>query len=139
MHDLFYPFDGRGWQRSGQDFGTSRHERLSDAFQGRSELPIQRWRIGGANFNRQLAYTNSLLYLTTEYLSKIAAPLFIRLTPDENHVKVCHIVVMVFTLWLIASILAMALRCDLSQPWIDADDAQCAGMVTAFAKYIMCF
>ena len=83
-----------------------------------------------ANSYHQLAFTNALLYLTTIYLSKIAATLlFMRLTPDEKHIKVCHGVLLVSTLWVIASILAMALRCDLSEPWIDATDAQCTGMV----------
>jgi len=46
------------------------------------------------------------------------ALLFIRLTPRKDHKRVATGILGTVTVWLVVSIFLVALRCNLSHPWI---------------------
>lgn len=67
----------------------------------------------------QSDYAADLLYIITIYLSKASAVfLFLRLTPNKAHKLFCWSIMGTSTLWVILSLFLVALRCQLSQPWV---------------------
>lgn len=67
----------------------------------------------------QSDYAADLLYIITIYLTKASAVfLFLRLTPNKAHKVFCWTIMGTSTLWVILSIFIVALRCQLSQPWV---------------------
>lgn len=67
----------------------------------------------------QSDYAADLLYIITIYLSKCSAVfLFLRLTPNKAHKIFCWSIMATSTLWVILSLFIVALRCQLSQPWV---------------------
>lgn len=44
--------------------------------------------------------------------------LFVRLTPRKDHKRMAQGILLAVTVWMIASVFLVALRCDLAQPWI---------------------
>lgn len=67
----------------------------------------------------QSDYAADLLYIITIYLTKASAVfLFLRLTPNKAHKLFCWTIMGTSTLWVILSIFIVALRCQLSQPWV---------------------
>lgn len=67
----------------------------------------------------QSDYAADLLYIITIYLTKASAVfLFLRLTPNKAHKIFCWTIMGTSTLWVILSIFIVALRCQLSQPWV---------------------
>lgn len=81
----------------------------------------------------QSNYAADLLYIITIYLSKASAVfLFLRLTPNKQHVIFCWSIMTASTLWVVVSLLAIALRCQLSQPWVMDD--HCKHVVRKFSS-----
>lgn len=67
----------------------------------------------------QSDYAADLLYIFTIYLTKASAVfLFLRLTPNKAHKLFCWTIMGTSTLWVILSVFIVALRCQLSQPWV---------------------
>ncbi|MCJ1269405.1 hypothetical protein MMC22_009297 [Lobaria immixta] len=72
-------------------------------------------------------YASDLLYVLAIYFSKVSAVfLFLRLTPNKRHVRFCYGILGTSTIWVVASIFAVALRCQLSQPWVN--DEHCVNI-----------
>ncbi|MCJ1291175.1 hypothetical protein MMC34_002718 [Xylographa carneopallida] len=73
-------------------------------------------------------YADDILYIITLWLTKSsAALLFMRLTPDQNHVRAAKAVLAISTVWVVVSLFMVALRCQLSTPWMDYD-GQCTNL-----------
>ncbi|MCJ1436551.1 hypothetical protein MMC27_005930 [Xylographa pallens] len=73
-------------------------------------------------------YADDILYIITLWLTKSsAALLFTRLTPSRNHVFAAKAVLAISTVWAVVSIFMIALRCQLSTPWMDYD-GQCSNL-----------
>ena len=83
-----------------------------------------------AKYPLQTDYTSDLLFILAIYFSKASAVfLFLRLTPNKHHVMFCWGIMATSTVWAVASIFAVALRCQLSQPWVV--DEHCVNVVSA--------
>lgn len=79
----------------------------------------------------QSDYASDLLYILAIYFSKVSAVyLFLRLTPNKQHVRFCYGILGTSTIWVVASIFMLALRCHLSQPWVN--DEHCVNIVRFF-------
>ena len=75
-------------------------------------------------------YVTDIFYLLTLWLTKCSvALLFLRLSPDRNHMISSYAFLGSSTVFLVASIFAVCLRCDLAAPWLFADQ-QCPGLVS---------
>jgi hypothetical protein len=84
----------------------------------------------------QLGYSSDILYLVDLFLSKCSVCLlFIRLTSNNAHIKLFQALLGFTTVWMIVSVFIVALRCDLSQPWIQYDGS-CSGLVRLPASRI---
>lgn len=67
----------------------------------------------------QTDYASDLLFILAIYCSKASAVfLFLRLTPKKHHVRFCWSILVTSTIWAVASLFAVAMRCQLSQPWV---------------------
>lgn len=67
----------------------------------------------------QSDYAADLLYIFTIYLTKASAIfLFLRLTPNKAHKLFCWTIMGTSTVWVVLSVFIVALRCQLSQPWV---------------------
>ena len=85
----------------------------------------------------QALYASDILYIITLWLTKCSiAFLFLRLSPDKSHKLVSNATLLVSTVLTVISILIVALRCDLANPWIFID-VQCPGLVRAFRFIIV--
>ena len=81
----------------------------------------------------QSDYASDILYLVAVYFSKASAcGLFLRLTPNKHHVMFCWGILGASSAWLVASILAVAIKCRVSEPWVV--NAQCSGVVSVNCK-----
>ncbi|KAL8923699.1 MAG: hypothetical protein Q9208_004451 [Pyrenodesmia sp. 3 TL-2023] len=68
---------------------------------------------------QKLLYASDFFFLCTIWASKCSmALLYTRLTPRADHKRLALGIRVIVTVWLIMSIFLVALRCDLSQPWI---------------------
>ncbi|KUI63712.1 hypothetical protein VM1G_10502 [Cytospora mali] len=84
------------------------------------------------------AFASDILYIFTLWLTKCSvALLFIRLTPEQKHILASYVVLGGSTLLMVVSEILVAVRCDISQPWIFVGD-KCSDLfqrwqvVTAF-------
>ncbi|KAL8887479.1 MAG: hypothetical protein Q9215_004954 [Flavoplaca cf. flavocitrina] len=69
-----------------------------------------------------LLYASDFFFLLTIWASKCSmALLFTRLTPRHDQKKLALVLRITVTVWLVLSIFLVALRCNLSQPWIFFD------------------
>ena len=76
----------------------------------------------------QSDYASDLLYILAIYFSKLSAVfLFLRLTPNKQHVRFCYSILGTSTVWVVAAIFMVAIRCQLSQPWVN--DQHCVNIV----------
>lgn len=67
----------------------------------------------------QISYVSDFLYLITLWCSKCSMSfVFMRLSPDKRQTQVAKGILVAATIWLVVSIFMIALRCDLSHPWI---------------------
>jgi len=74
-----------------------------------------------------------MLYIVAVWLSKAStAFLLLRLSPNRHHILASKIVAVITAVTAVASVLAVALRCNLSHPWlnINSHQGQCAGLVS---------
>ncbi|KAK3704773.1 hypothetical protein LTR37_013604 [Vermiconidia calcicola] len=79
-------------------------------------------------FALQLYYTSVILWVLSLALSKAStASLLMRLGVTKQHKMAFGAMLAFVALWGVASVFALALQCDLSQPWKLAG-AQCSGM-----------
>ncbi|KAK1759194.1 hypothetical protein QBC47DRAFT_99712 [Echria macrotheca] len=79
---------------------------------------------------QKIGYVADIFYLLTTLLTKGSIGyLFIRLSPDINHIRAAYGCLAAATVFTVASILATCLRCDLQAPWIFIN-AQCTGLLT---------
>ena len=66
----------------------------------------------------QSYYASDLLYLLANALAKCSVALLLaRLTRTRVHLTVCYAITALSAVWGFASMLAVALRCQLSEPW----------------------
>jgi len=73
-------------------------------------------------------YADDILYIITLWLTKSsAALLFMRLTPNRHHVLAAKAVLAASTVWAVVSMFMIALRCQLTTPWMDYD-GQCTNL-----------
>ena len=81
-----------------------------------------------SNKRGQSDFVSDIFYIFTLYLAKSSGVfLYLRLTPNKYHVRFCWAIFGASTLWALASILAVVIRCHGSTPWIM--DEQCNNMV----------
>ena len=74
-------------------------------------------------------YVSVLFFVVSLGLSKISvAFLLLRLTPQQQHRRVLHVIVALMAVWTVASTFAVALQCNLSHPWILIQES-CPGAV----------
>ena len=67
----------------------------------------------------QTSYVTDLLYLATLCLSRISVALLIaRLTRSKQHLIAARAAAIVTAIWGFAGVLALALRCNLHNPWM---------------------
>ncbi|KAI4112533.1 MAG: hypothetical protein LQ345_006332 [Seirophora villosa] len=79
---------------------------------------------------QKLLYASDFFFLLTLWASKCSmALLFTRLTPRADHKRLAFGIRIIVTVWLVLSIFLVALRCDLSEPWIFIDP-RCKDAVT---------
>ncbi|CAF9920580.1 MAG: hypothetical protein HETSPECPRED_004291 [Heterodermia speciosa] len=79
---------------------------------------------------QKVIYAADIFFLITMWCSKCSVALtFIRLTPQKKHKTVARGIMVATTVWLVLSIFLIALRCDLSQPWIFIG-TKCQDLVT---------
>ncbi|OCL15262.1 hypothetical protein AOQ84DRAFT_329710 [Glonium stellatum] len=65
-------------------------------------------------------YVNDILFLISMSISKACiALLFMRLSPGKNHIKVSKFALISSIVWAVVSIFMVALKCNLSQPWVE--------------------
>ena len=82
----------------------------------------------GANGGKA-TYGSDILYLITAYITKCSTIfLLLRLTSGKRHRRAFKATLVASTVWVVASIFAIALRCDLSRPWI-VFNQKCDGLV----------
>jgi hypothetical protein len=70
------------------------------------------------------------------WLSKASAAfLFLRLSPKSRHVLASKIDAAIAAVTAVVSVLIVALRCNLSHPWININShqANCAGLVSVYS------
>ncbi|KAI1919833.1 hypothetical protein LOZ12_002204 [Ophidiomyces ophidiicola] len=79
------------------------------------------------------AYVSDLLYISTLYVSKCSGSFFyLRISPGRTLSRAVWCVVLLTTLWLIASVLLVGLRCNISVPWTDVT-AECSSLFPRWA------
>ncbi|KAI1959547.1 hypothetical protein LOZ58_004356 [Ophidiomyces ophidiicola] len=79
------------------------------------------------------AYVSDLLYISTLYVSKCSGSFFyLRISPGRTLSRAVWCVVLLTTLWLIASVLLVGLRCNISVPWTDIT-AECSSLFSRWA------
>lgn len=79
----------------------------------------------------QSDYASDLLYILAIYFSKLSAVfLFLRLTPNKQHIRFCYSILGTSTVWVVAAIFMVAIRCQLGQPWVN--DQHCVNIVQDF-------
>jgi hypothetical protein len=82
----------------------------------------------------KLYYGSNILFLIALALSKASvAALLVRLCVDKTQKRFFIAALAFVGLWLIASIVAVALQCDLPRPWILLD-GKCHGIVSTFQR-----
>lgn len=78
----------------------------------------------------QIAFACEVLYVFILWLTKCSvAFLFIRLTPDSNHITASYVVLGGSTMLMFTSELLIAIQCDETKPWIILG-AQCGDLVS---------
>jgi hypothetical protein len=78
----------------------------------------------------KLYYSSNILFLVALAFSKASvASLLLRLCADKRQKRFFVGALASNGLWLVSSIFAMALQCDISQPWILVGE-QCDGVVS---------
>lgn len=79
----------------------------------------------------QLLYAGSLLYIIANVLGKCATTLLIvRISRMRQQLLTCNVALVLIAAWGFGSLLAEALRCDLSHPWLYYGQ-QCSGLVSS--------
>lgn len=77
----------------------------------------------------QLAYAADILLIITLCLSKCSVILLLKgLTRNTDHYKACKMILGLSAIWGVASVFAIALRCELSHPWLTLD-GHCTNLV----------
>jgi hypothetical protein len=74
-----------------------------------------------------------MLYIVAVWLSKAStACLLLRLSPKRHHILASKIDTAIVAVTAVASVLTVALRCNLSHPWLNitSHHGQCAGLVS---------
>lgn len=80
---------------------------------------------------QKIYYTSSLFYILVIGLSKISVICFLsRISRMKQHRLVFNIAMGLITAWMVGSFLAMALQCDISNPWIIENQPECSGTVS---------
>lgn len=80
----------------------------------------------------QALYTSDILYILTLWLTKCSVGfLFLRLSPDKNHKMMSNMILLASTVLMVVSVFIVALRCDLTHPWIFVNE-QCTNLVSWF-------
>ncbi len=78
----------------------------------------------------QDVYASDLLYIVGMWLTKCSAAfLFLRLSPDRVHMAAAKALLAASTVFMLISVLAVALRCSLAHPWLVVGE-QCSGLVS---------
>jgi hypothetical protein len=78
----------------------------------------------------QALYAADILYIVTLWWSKGATILLTkRLTPSRQHRYICYALGGFVTVWAIVSVFLVALRDDISAPWLDRSTEQFSQLV----------
>lgn len=84
---------------------------------------------------QKIYYTANLFYILIIGLSKISVICFLsRISRMKQHRIVFNIAMGLITAWMVASFFAMALQCNLKNPWIIVSDEGCSGTVSSFGS-----
>lgn len=84
----------------------------------------------GRSNGQQALYAADVLYIPALAFSKLATlQLITALSPARRHKRVCYALCAVTTLWAVAGVFAVAIRCDLSEPWDALTSQQCPDLV----------
>jgi hypothetical protein len=84
-------------------------------------------------------YTSNLFYVITLGLAKCSVGLFLlRLSPDKRHNLASTVILVATVVLAVASLLTVALQCDLSRPWIFIN-AQCSNLVRYRLNFVILF
>lgn len=79
---------------------------------------------------QNMYYTSNLFFIMAIGLAKISVVrLLHRISRSEQHRLVFNIATGLIGAWIVASVFALALQCDLHHPWISVDQ-KCPGMVS---------
>ena len=79
---------------------------------------------------QKMYYTSNLFFITAVGLSKISVMCFLRrISRVRHHRLVFNTTIGLITAWIIGSLLAVALQCNLQHPWISVHEA-CPGIVS---------
>ncbi len=77
----------------------------------------------------QMYYTGELFFVIALGLSKISMSFFLlRLTMYKKHRQVYYVVAGLLGAWTVASLFAIAFKCNIDHPWIILN-AKCSGEV----------
>lgn len=84
---------------------------------------------------QKMYYTSNLFFIMAIGLSKISVMCFLRrISRVRQHRIVFNSAIGFVGIWVFASVLALALQCDLGHPWISVGE-KCTGMVSTFPNY----
>ncbi|KAK0715148.1 hypothetical protein B0H67DRAFT_553733 [Lasiosphaeris hirsuta] len=74
-------------------------------------------------------FVADIIYLLALWLTKISIVyLFIRLSPDRNHIRAAYLCLAAATLFLVVTVFTTCLRCNLAAPWLFVGE-QCPGLL----------
>jgi hypothetical protein len=62
------------------------------------------------------------------------ALLFMRLSPGKNHIRASKIALISSIVWAVVSIFMVALKCNLSHPWVEYNQ-KCTNLVSILHFY----
>jgi hypothetical protein len=81
----------------------------------------------------QIQYATDLFYIIILYLSRASIICLLERLQGLGLKPIWKYSLAVLSLWFVASVFAVSLKCDLSQPWIEYN-AQCSGLVCTFCS-----
>jgi len=77
---------------------------------------------------QKIQYATDIFYIVILYLSRASIIFLLERLQGLGLKPIWKISFAVLSLWFVASVFAVALKCDLSQPWIEYN-AQCSGLL----------
>jgi hypothetical protein len=76
-------------------------------------------------------YASDIEFVLAHCCAKVSITLLLRrLSRERPYTRICDVVSVVIVVWAVASTLAIALKCDLTHPWLLND--RCINVVSYF-------